>query len=862
MSVEKVSCQRCGSQLGSQNTEGLCPRCLMDLNFNSQTMPQGEEATAMPPLSLEELAQYFPQFEILECLGRGGMGVVYKARQKTLERTVALKLLAGEWQGDTGFAERFEKEAKILAQMSHTNIVTIHDFGEVDGHYFIVMEFVDGVNLRDLLRDGKMAPEQALAIVPPICEALEYAHEKGIVHRDIKPENLLLDREGRVKIADFGIASLVGSRGEKSGTPAYMAPEQEEGNVDRRADIYALGVVLYEMLTGERPTADFVSPSQKVSIDVRIDEMVVRALEKEPELRYQTAGEFGTVAETMVSVENRVVVREHEILEKSKLSKTAIFGAILTGFGVVGLWGSVLAVFLYTSGILLGRPSKFEEIVLATSLVSLFPLVIGSVLGWVSMSQIRHSEGRLHGGGLSFFASLPFSLFVLDRTVIEKQHPTVEDKIALREKTPRRLQMSKIAILSALVSGLGVFGVIAMIVVAILGTSSESIGLREIVGSGIEASLWLLAGTILGLISISKIRHSGGRLYGQEFAFFATLPFSILFLNSLIFLLFPLIWAFSSTQFGYQNRPIFLGVTLTLIVVVDIVLVRFWWRVVTGKRGVERDEKASHFMGYAAFFFGILSGLIPTLFYWLRPWAAPWLTDQALSRLLEFTAVAAVAAVLAGFFSKKHWWGLQGLIMGSFSLVIWLCFFFAGQLSQPKSSPGKPTLQVSDQTSLPSPSSIDTGLEAESVNQPLRFVPDKANKHRSSWMVQRKASALHPEGWSIRARLAIDTVARPTWPGDEEPFLLLRLLDGNEDWIKLEIRDVVENRKMTISLKRGEPGSILADGKGYRVLFPNQAVAKSHKGTTPFATVLITEENQVDLNGEKIPIEMPLDPNA
>ena len=165
------------------------------------------------------------------------------------------------------------------------------------------MEFVDGVNLRDLLRDGKLEPEQALAIVPPICEALQYAHDKGIVHRDIKPENLLLDREGRVKIADFGIAALMGADGEFAGTPPYMAPEQTgtTGEVDHRADIYALGVVLYEMLTGERPGKDFAAPSKKVQIDVRLDEMVLRALEKNPELRYQTAGEFRTVVETVSS---------------------------------------------------------------------------------------------------------------------------------------------------------------------------------------------------------------------------------------------------------------------------------------------------------------------------------------------------------------------------------------------------------------------------------------------------------------------------------------------------------------------------------------------------------------------------------
>ena len=228
------------------------------------------------------------------------MGVVYKARQKSLDRWVAIKVLAPERVHEERFAEHFEREAKTLAKMSHPNIVTVFDHGETGGLFYIVMEFVDGVNLRDLLREGKMEPEQALVIVPPICDALQYAHDKGIVHRDIKPENILLDREGRVKIADFGIASLVGASGEKSGTPPYMAPEQSGGTVDRRADIYALGVVLYEMLTGERPGKELVAPSSKVQVDVKIDEMVLRALEKEPERRYQTAGEFRTMVETMV----------------------------------------------------------------------------------------------------------------------------------------------------------------------------------------------------------------------------------------------------------------------------------------------------------------------------------------------------------------------------------------------------------------------------------------------------------------------------------------------------------------------------------------------------------------------------------
>jgi serine/threonine protein kinase len=197
----------------------------------------------VPAPEPEEIADKFPQFQILECLGRGGMGVVYKARQKSLNRIVAIKILAPAGVEDPRFASRFATEAELLAKLSHPNIVTIHDFGETGGLYYLVMEYIGGVNLRDLLREGKMPPEQALAIVPPVCEALQYAHERGIVHRDIKPENILLDRDGRVKIADFGIAALTGAAADRSGTPAYMAPEQRAAAsmVDHRADIYALG---------------------------------------------------------------------------------------------------------------------------------------------------------------------------------------------------------------------------------------------------------------------------------------------------------------------------------------------------------------------------------------------------------------------------------------------------------------------------------------------------------------------------------------------------------------------------------------------------------------------------------------------
>jgi predicted Ser/Thr protein kinase len=252
-----------------------------------------------------EVEASLPSFEVLSVLGQGGMGVVFKARQKTLDRVVALKVLPRGAAATPGFAERFAREARALAKLQHANIVAVHDFGEADGLFWLVMEFVDGANLRQAMRAGQVAPKDALAIVPQICDALQYAHEHGIVHRDIKPENVLLDKAGRVKVADFGLAKLIeGGDVDRTltgadqvmGTPHYMAPEQIEhpADVDHRADIYSLGVVFYEMLTGELPLGRFPAPSVKSGIDARIDEIVMRTLAKEREARYQQAVQVKT----------------------------------------------------------------------------------------------------------------------------------------------------------------------------------------------------------------------------------------------------------------------------------------------------------------------------------------------------------------------------------------------------------------------------------------------------------------------------------------------------------------------------------------------------------------------------------------
>jgi serine/threonine protein kinase len=266
----------------------------------------------------------FPQLEILELIGQGGMGFIFKARQPKLDRLVALKILPQSLAADPAFAERFTREGRMLARLNHPNIVTIHDFGQANGFFFLVMEFVDGVNLRQAMQLGRFTPAQALAVVPKVCEALQFAHNEGILHRDIKPENILLDAKGRVKIADFGIAKLVEGRdsdrgqsgtagpalaanltetGKTLGTPQYMAPEQLDHpqDVDQRADIYSLGVVFYEMLTGELPIGRFAPPSEKSAVDARVDQVVLRALEKERERRTQTAGEVKTQVEAIAA---------------------------------------------------------------------------------------------------------------------------------------------------------------------------------------------------------------------------------------------------------------------------------------------------------------------------------------------------------------------------------------------------------------------------------------------------------------------------------------------------------------------------------------------------------------------------------
>jgi len=500
-------CPQCAAVLPPGTPDGLCPKCLMALNLQSETVCSGEgnppqDASKSPPPAPEEIARHFPNLEILERLGRGGMGVVYKARQKSVNRLVALKILAPERSADPQFAVRFQREAEALARLNHPNIVTLYEFGRTEtppthpasqpespnpqtprsaaGLYFFLMEFVDGVDLRQLLHGNRVSPREALAIVPQICDALQYAHDQGIVHRDIKPENILMDRRGRVKVADFGLAKMVEPLDDRPdpaqedqrrpetaapgnltgaskvmGTPNYMSPEQVEapGEVDHRADIYALGVVFYQMLTGELPGKPLVPPSRaggKVSIDVRLDEVVLRALEKEPERRYQQASVLKTQVETIAATPPGSSRADEDQTEKRKAEsgKAGTSQSLLTPaasgeprFSRAAIIAAVSAVLFYAAlvpgvAMLSALPWGGEKNVALVAILVLCLPVIAVVTGvWLKQTPAQSLVVRLKAlAWIAWVLSVPivgFGIFFINALLSETGpwNPAVDEAV-------------------------------------------------------------------------------------------------------------------------------------------------------------------------------------------------------------------------------------------------------------------------------------------------------------------------------------------------------------------------------------------------------------------------------------------------
>ena len=324
-------CRKCGAKIFSDVPEGLCPRCVLKSalgNFPDTVADPGRPASAMPATAPDDRASAsqhkttaqaakllgeLGDYELVEEIGRGGQGVVFRARQKSLNRTVALKVISlGQW-ASKAHLRRFRLEAEAAAKLEHPGIVPIHEVGERDGSCYFSMKFIEGGQLDEVARRQPMPIRQAAELIGKVARTVHYAHEHGILHRDIKPGNILLDAKGEPHLTDFGLARLVESESSVTqtldvlGTPSYMAPEQAVGNnaaVSSATDVYGLGAVFYQLLTGQPPFAGGATyetikllldtePKQPRLISPKIDRdlstICLKCLEKDQKRRYSSA---------------------------------------------------------------------------------------------------------------------------------------------------------------------------------------------------------------------------------------------------------------------------------------------------------------------------------------------------------------------------------------------------------------------------------------------------------------------------------------------------------------------------------------------------------------------------------------------
>jgi serine/threonine-protein kinase len=321
------------------------------------------------------------RYELEELVGSGGMSSVYRARDRLLERSVALKILHEQYTREGDYVERFRREARSAAQLTHPNIVTVIDRGEQDGRQYIVFEYVDGENLKDLIdREGPLGVHDAIALALQVARGLAFAHEQGLVHRDVKPQNVLLDSDGRAKVTDFGIARSLDVDGMTitgtiMGTSNYIAPEQARGQpVDEQTDVYSLGCVLYELLAGEVPYDGdtFVAvamrhvndpvPSireRRPDVPPRLDYAIRRAMAKDHRDRFGSMAEFAGELETCYAetdgAEGATVVvpaaaRRGPQPHPRRGRRRAIWPAVLLSVGLAAIAGAFIGAFVLGSG--------------------------------------------------------------------------------------------------------------------------------------------------------------------------------------------------------------------------------------------------------------------------------------------------------------------------------------------------------------------------------------------------------------------------------------------------------------------------------------------------------------------------------
>ncbi|MEW6730767.1 MAG: serine/threonine-protein kinase, partial [Acidobacteriota bacterium] len=311
--VELRHCPQCNTGLSENAPSGLCPNCLLKLALESSADTLQTSGTS---LAADIRITYFGDYELIQEIARGGMGVVYKARQVSLNRTVAIKMMQPGLLASKAEIERFRIEAEAAANLQHPNIVVIHEIGELDGLHYFSMDYVEGENLAQLVSNSTLPVTRAVQYVKIIAEAVHYAHQQGILHRDLKPSNILLDQFDQPRITDFGLAKHIESdsrltaTGAVLGTPSYMPPEQAASQriaMSAASDVYSLGAILYELLTGRPPfqaatpldTVMMVLNHEPVSLrmlnpklDKDIETICLKCLEKDPLRRYQSAQEL------------------------------------------------------------------------------------------------------------------------------------------------------------------------------------------------------------------------------------------------------------------------------------------------------------------------------------------------------------------------------------------------------------------------------------------------------------------------------------------------------------------------------------------------------------------------------------------
>lgn len=319
-------CQQCDTPMASVERGSACTKCLLGVAMKSVNgraeKPSSQKHPDWVPPRPAELQRMLPKYEISGLIGRGGMAAVYKGIQHDLDRAVAIKVLPevlSQVDDDFNFVDRFRQEALAMARLEHPGIVSVYDFGETDeGLFYFVMEHINGTDLHQYLQDqgGVLSQDLTLPIISQVLAALDCAHSSGIIHRDIKPANILLNKEGRVKITDFGLAKRYGeSENEHSigltttnatvGTSGFLAPESlmPGKKADQRADLYAVGVMLYRMLTGRMPRESFEKPSEIYpELDVRLDFIVDKAMQMDPYNRYDSAASLRADIEQIINL--------------------------------------------------------------------------------------------------------------------------------------------------------------------------------------------------------------------------------------------------------------------------------------------------------------------------------------------------------------------------------------------------------------------------------------------------------------------------------------------------------------------------------------------------------------------------------